>query len=112
MIAPIIVTVLLLAAIIVLEIFAWKKEDKLYWVGTFLLDVAGNVALLIFAIKYYSRYLQLELGNLTMISPPPYTTYAIICLFLSFVFFVSTVISIVLCVGRHAIDKQEKPKVY
>ncbi|HPZ00171.1 MAG TPA: hypothetical protein PLS28_01715 [Clostridiales bacterium] len=112
MTAPIIITVLLLAAIVTLEIFAWKRGDPYFWVLTFLLDIGGNITLLIFAVKNYSMDLQLELGKLNMIDPPPYMTYAVICLFLSFVFFTSTIISIVLCVGKHAIDKREKPHLY
>ncbi len=112
MTTPTIIFLVMLAAVIALLILAWKKNDKLYWVGAFVLDVAGNLTFLFYMAHFYQLRTQVEDGTLSMINPPEYGTFSVICLIFALVFFAALLISIVLAVGKKLILKEEGPKVY
>lgn len=112
MTAPSIVFGLLLALVVALQILAWKKNDKLFWVGTFFFEVAGNFTFLLYTAHFYKLRLEMELGTLELANPPAYGTFSFITLFFALVFLTAILISIVLAFGKRAINREEGVHIY
>lgn len=103
---PIVLEVLSLAAIITLQIFAWKRGGSIFWFGTFFFEVVGNITFFIMMGYYNSLATQVrENAALAATTVPHYGRYAWICLIFAFFDIGFTLISIVLAIGKHLLNK-------
>ena len=107
MIVDIIVLVILLAAVITLQLFAWKKNALIFWVFTFVTEVFGNLFFLIEGGRYHSKQSAQLAAETIAVNAPHYGTYTLICLYLALLFLTGIIVSIVLKVGKKKIIKEE-----
>lgn len=105
MTVPIIVLIILLAGIITLQLLAWKKGDIWFWVGTFILEVGGNLFFLIESVAFRAK--KVAENAEAVVNAPHYGSYSLICLYLCLVFLTAIIVSIVLLIGKKKIQKEE-----
>ena len=107
MIVDIIMLVILLAAVITLQLFAWKKNTPLLWVFTYVTEVFGNLFFLIEAARYHSKQSAQLAAETVSVNAPHYGTFTLICLYLALLFLTGIIVSIVLKVGKKKILLEE-----
>ena len=94
--------VLLITGHILLLVKAWRGNETIHWVLTFLLEVASNIIYFVLTL-YFNAQASMIREHMANAPDPsvPYARFAIICLMVALFFLGMTLISIIMAVGRH-----------
>lgn len=105
---PILVGVLLLAAAITCQVFAWKRDDVIFWVITFVIEVFTNLSY--FGLALYNNAkaaAERETVNVLITQADPlYARLPIIDAIFGFLFLGMLLISLVLVIGQAVLKRR------
>lgn len=103
----IVVGVLLIGGTITFQVLAWKGNETIHWILTFVMEVISNIIYFILMCYFNSEASMVRdhMSN-ALNASVPYAKFAVVCLMIALFFLGMTLISIVLAIGRHMMTER------
>lgn len=102
-----IIGALLIGGTITFQVKAWKGNETIHWVLTFVMEVISNIIYFILMTYFNSEASMVrEHMSKALDATVPYAKFAIVCLMIALFFLGMTLISIVLAIGRHMMTER------
>lgn len=102
-----VVGVLLIGGTITFQVLAWKGNETIHWILTFVMEVISNIIYFILMCYFNSEASMVRdhMSN-ALNASVPYAKFAVVCLMIALFFLGMTLISIVLAIGRHMMTER------
>ncbi len=102
-----VIGVLLIGGTITFQVLAWKGNETIHWILTFVMEVISNIIYFILMCYFNSEASMVRdhMSN-ALDASVPYAKFAVVCLMIALFFLGMTLISIVLAIGRHMMTER------